>query len=370
MTHGPDLHRRLLDALADASHRSAEELAHATASSAKTVKAALHALVDAGVVSTLGRRGPYAISARAAHVVGVVVTHREVMASVADLHGHIVGSASVANAGRIAPAIVDAAHGALTAAGGLTPRSLVVGCNPALRSRRSPMSDGHDDEVGLAYELRDLVPWDLAVEDDAHLAALGERRAGAAQGHDNVALLQIGSTVGLGIIVNGALMRGARGLAGDIGHLPLGPDGTGRPRARGTFELMASCSGLRLTLVNALDGPGETTLTLSAETTQILDAAAWGDKLALRLVDVHAELIARAVVVIATVADPGLVLLAGEIGRHPVMLPPVRDALDKLMPLAVTVESATLGDAGAMDGAVAVGIQRARAVVVGATSRT
>ena len=62
------------------------------------------------------------------------------------------------------------------------------------------------------------------MENDVNLAMLGEAWQGSAQGAQNAAFLAIGSGVGLGLIVNGQLARGAKGAAGEIAYLPIGGD--------------------------------------------------------------------------------------------------------------------------------------------------
>ncbi len=62
------------------------------------------------------------------------------------------------------------------------------------------------------------------VDNDVNVMALGERRAGIAQGHDNVVFIKIGTGIGAGIIVDGRLHRGAQGCAGDVGHMQVTDD--------------------------------------------------------------------------------------------------------------------------------------------------
>jgi glucokinase len=59
----------------------------------------------------------------------------------------------------------------------------------------------------------------VAVNNDANLAAIAEHELGAGRGHDNVAVITLGSNIGLGLILGGALHRGAHGMAGEAGLL-------------------------------------------------------------------------------------------------------------------------------------------------------
>jgi len=69
------------------------------------------------------------------------------------------------------------------------------------------------DALASAFE----VP--VAVNNDANLAALAEHELGAARGHDNAAVITLGSNIGLGLILGGTLHRGAHGMAGEAGLL-------------------------------------------------------------------------------------------------------------------------------------------------------
>ena len=81
----------------------------------------------------------------------------------------------------------------------------------------------------------------MIVENDANLCAVGEHARGAAQGVDVVACLTVGTGIGMGILVNGRLFRGAHGAAGEIADLPYGrvPAGVAAHRP-GPVEVVAA----------------------------------------------------------------------------------------------------------------------------------
>jgi hypothetical protein len=80
---------------------------------------------------------------------------------------------------------------------------------------------GHLNVVGL---LGEKLGSPVVFENDINLALLGEIWHGCAQNVANVAYLALGSGVGLGLFVNGQLVRGENGAAGEIGYLPMGGD--------------------------------------------------------------------------------------------------------------------------------------------------
>lgn len=80
-----------------------------------------------------------------------------------------------------------------------------------------------DPQLGSAFEARSGLP--VTVDNDANAAVWGEYRFGAARGIDNVAMVTIGTGIGSGFIVEGRLLRGASGAAGEIGHIVIDPAG-------------------------------------------------------------------------------------------------------------------------------------------------
>ncbi|MGH7865301.1 MAG: ROK family protein [Candidatus Binataceae bacterium] len=96
----------------------------------------------------------------------------------------------------------------------------------------------------------------VVVENDANAWALGEYWRGAARGRRDVVLITLGTGVGGGLIVNGEMVHGRRGGAGELGHMTVNPDG---PRcdcgSRGCLESYASASGLRGLVASRLGKP-------------------------------------------------------------------------------------------------------------------
>jgi glucokinase len=85
------------------------------------------------------------------------------------------------------------------------------------------------------------------VDNDANVAALAEHRAGSARGCDHMAMLTIGTGIGGGLILSGELYRGARGAAGELGHMVIdehGPPCQGNCPNHGCLETMASGTAL------------------------------------------------------------------------------------------------------------------------------
>jgi predicted NBD/HSP70 family sugar kinase len=149
----------------------------------------------------------------------------------------------------------------------------------------------------------------VIVENDVNLCAVGEHARGAAQGVDVVACLTVGTGIGMGILVNGKLFRGAHGAAGEIADLPYDrvPAGVAAHRP-GPVEVVAAGDAV----VSAAREAGLNLTSAKA----VFDTARDGDERALRVVADEASKLARVVSVVTAVLDPGLIVLAGGMGRN------------------------------------------------------
>ncbi len=197
----------------------------------------------------------------------------------------------------------------------------------------------------LADRLEARMERTVVLDDDANCAALGEAAFGAARGTDSSVTLIAGTGVGSGIIVEGVLFRGAHGLAGELGHVPVERGGRlcscGR---RGCLEAMANGAALL-----AWAGPAFT----SAEA--VLVAAKRGDHVALSAVETTAGYLAIGVVAAVSLLDPECVVLAGGVGRQPLIVEAAtaqaRELCVEPLGLSLDVRAAELGDDAGLLGA-------------------
>ncbi len=112
-------------------------------------------------------------------------------------------------------------------------------------------------DVPVAARLTKLLGAPVVAENDANCALLGEAFAGAARGLHNVVLLTLGTGVGTGLLVEGRLVRGANGAAGEGGHIPLYAGGRKcGDGLRGCLETYVSGPGLVKTAKEAWDEEG------------------------------------------------------------------------------------------------------------------
>ena len=160
------------------------------------------------------------------------------------------------------------------------------------------------------------------VENDVRAAAVGLHREAPFGPTDDLVYLGIGTGISAGVVLDGRLHRGVRGLAGEIGHVVLDPDGA--PCAcglRGCFETIAAGAGIARAAREAISAAavsGEpTTLASLADPTaaDVFAAAAAGDLAAGRIVDRAAAAIARMVHELVLSYDVELVVIGGGISR-------------------------------------------------------
>jgi predicted NBD/HSP70 family sugar kinase len=211
--------------------------------------------------------------------------------------------------------------------------------------------------------LREALPPTVTLDNDANLAAVGERTYGSGRDADTFVYVSVGTGIGMGVIIDGELYRGAHGAAGEVGYLPLGGDEQGEPASgrdakwRGILEEAASADAVVRT-AKRLGMAGAT----SAK--QVFAAARAGDVLALAAVEAEANRLALVVGTIAAIVDPEFVLLGGGIGSNIDLLrPPLERRLAELTPLAPPVAEGELGQDAIVLGAVASALDTARDLV-------
>lgn len=157
---------------------------------------------------------------------------------------------------------------------------------------------------------------------DANVAALGEMWKGGGQGCENLVAVTLGTGVGGGIIVNGAILAGALGAGGEIGHIHVEDNETERCNCgnAGCLEEYASATGVvRLTkrMLRFCDDPsvlrGLSEDEISAKA--VFDAVKDGDALAVKIAEQFGEYLGKCLGVIATVVNPEMIVIGGGVSK-------------------------------------------------------
>ena len=374
--------RTLLEYLRSHQPTSRAQLARVTGLSKPTVSQALAGLEDAGLVRAVGRsissRGGrvailYEPDPRAGYVVGVDVGRGWVRAAIANLAGDIIARIDTPNDAQSASALVallsNLARNVAAEAGISWSKVVhaVIGTPGVFdeQSKRVLFSSNLPEwgRHGLVTELQAAFGLSLSLENDANLAALGERSFGWGSTANTFVYITIGTGVGMGIVINGALYRGARGAAGEIGFLPFGLNevvdeaGEISESYLGMFEEATSAEGI----VRQARDLG---LPASLSARQIFDAAQQGNEKALALVEQEGYRLALAIAVITAVLDPELIVLGGGIGqRGELLLPPLEGRLKQLTPLRPPIVASKLGDDSVLLGSIATALEIAHDLV-------
>jgi glucokinase len=193
----------------------------------------------------------------------------------------------------------------LASPGPLDPYKGVIIATPNIKEWRNfPLADKLHERFGVPVFL----------DNDANLACLGEWKFGAGKGHHNVLYLTISTGIGGGIIANDTLLQGYHGLAAELGHtvvLPEGPlCGCGK---RGHIEAIASGTAIAR-YVSEQIATGRTSV-LASETAvtarEVSEAARKGDELALEALARAGKYLGIAVANFLAAFDPSIVIFGG-----------------------------------------------------------
>ncbi len=233
-----------------------------------------------------------------------------------------------------------------------------------------------DPERGIVLEAPNIPEWrnlplkallesefgaPVVVDNDANLAALGEWRYGAGRGHHHLLYLTISTGIGAGVIVNDRLLHGARGLAAELGHMAVMPDGPlcgcGK---RGHLEAVASGTAIARMAAEALAAGENSSLAELPHPPTAADvaAAAWeGDPLARRIFAQAGTHLGRALAGFLHIFNPEVVILGGGVVQAgEVLLRPLEETMRAEVMLEAylkdfTLTTAKLGDDAGLVGA-------------------
>jgi len=237
-------------------------------------------------------------------------------------------------------------------------RHVMVGVPGAVDPRtgrvsQAPNIPGLQDFDVLGY-LRDRFGPGVALENDVNLAMLGEQALGCANRCRNAAFLALGTRVGLGLLIDDKLFRGAHGSAGEISDLPIGRDPTSQsPPPTNAFELEVGS----LAIVDRYRRQGGTTAATVRDIFRLLEE---GDEVAASVLDTTARWVALVVVTLQSFLDLELIVFGGSIGVRPELYERVRQALPALFSRPIAIAPSRLGDRAGLVGAVCAAAQALR----------
>jgi predicted NBD/HSP70 family sugar kinase len=375
----------VLEAILEGAPITRPEVARRTGLSRPTVAVAVDRLERAGLVRAVGardgRRGrkpmAYDVSRRAGFVLAVDIGGTNMRVAASDLRGELLHEwrdrTEKSGARALARQLVEIVEAAERAGRATHERPLAIGI-----STPGVVDQGSRRVTSLAYNLTpdggfdpvaslgDRLRVPVLLENNVNLAAVGESGYGLARGLSTFAYVSIGAGVGLGLVIGGEVVRGARGAAGEIGYMPFGTDPFDeRHRLHGGLEDEVGAAGI-LAAVRARDWKSHPA---PASAQELFERFTGGDATAAELVDALANKLGLAIATVCSIVDPELVVLGGGIGANPALLAPVRAAVARLLPLPVRIETSSLGASSSLYGALAMALRSARAQLLSPAAR-
>ena len=191
--------------------------------------------------------------------------------------------------------------------------------------------------IPLAQMLTDRFGIPVSLTNDANAAAIGEMTYGAARGLKDFIMITLGTGVGSGIVVNGQLVYGHDGFAGELGHVIVRPNngrlcGCGRT---GCLEAYTSATGVARTAREFLEVRNDPSslrqIPIQDITSKdVYDAAITGDKLALEIFDYTGKILGEAFANFIAFSSPKAIILFGGLAKAgDLILKPIKEAMDR-----------------------------------------
>ena len=196
------------------------------------------------------------------------------------------------------------------------------------------LSWGRDGSVPLADMFSEALGIPVGLTNDANAAAIGEMTYGVARGMKNFIVITLGTGVGSGIVIDGKVVYGSDGFAGELGHVTMVREngrlcGCGR---RGCLEAYCSATGVARTARELMETSDEESLLrdMKPEDITSLDvsiAAEKGDALAKRIFDLTGEMLGRACADFAAFSSPEAFIFFGGLSKAgELIMRPIRES--------------------------------------------
>lgn len=358
----------VMDVLLREGSASRAGLSRTTGLSKQTMSEVIRVLIERGWVRQsgmisggLGRSAVrYEVDAAAGCVLGVDLGSNTIRATVANIAGAIViddeitanprgGMHLIEQIGVLKTAILSQAglpkhkllHATVATPGVMDPSSGRLSLAPNL------------DDMGtidVATSVRQALECKVTFENDVNAGAIGEYWETRQSNEGYFAYISIGTGVGLGILVDGKLLRGASQAAGEVGYLPLGNDPF-MPLSveRGALECALGAAGIS-GRYHLAGGPAGTSVR------NIFERYNEGQRAAIVAIEDSARLASLLVATVTAVIDPGKIVIGGNIGGRPEMVALIRKILPDCTRRPVPIEGSLLGPRATVVGAAAIAL--------------
>ncbi len=332
-------------------------------------------LIEEGVGSSSGGRRPnlYGLNPSARYVIGVDISKHHIRLGLFDFNNQPVSDIKVIDEGLevskdFMKSLKESVNDFIAESGIDKKKIMGIGIAiPGLRDLHTGISYSYlQDEKPATIQFENIFDYPVFVENDAKVMALGEQAFGLAQGKQNVLCLNIGSLIGLGMILNGKLYKGNSGFSGEFGHIQVDPDGQLCYCGKiGCLETLASGSTMikrarkeiaegATTVIRSMVGndPGKITIEI------VLQAAQRGDQFAIGLLANIGEHLGRGIAVLIHLFNPELIIIGGELTKaENYIVDPIQQNLNKYTIAKIRrdaqIMTSTLGQNAGLMGTVA-----------------
>ncbi|HEY2698225.1 MAG TPA: ROK family transcriptional regulator [Pseudonocardiaceae bacterium] len=364
---------RILQALTEQRRLSRAELVQRTGLARATVGSVVYDLIDAGVVHESANTGPtgartgrppqmLSLAPDAGYAIGIDIGHDHVRATLTDLVGAPRWDRSVALAvdddpERALRTAAELTEAAIAETGVARAKILGLGLGIACPVDAST-GELHAEDIMAGWvgvrptdELADRTGLPVQIINDANAGALAERRFGAARDVGNVVYLRLSSGIGAGVVSDGRMLLGHDGLAGELGHVTVEPQGAlCRCGNRGCLETVASPTAIAGQLSRGRGEPvhgGDIEALLAA-----------GDRGTLRAIEDAGEAVGRALAMSVMLLNPELIVVGGDlVSAGEALFEPMRRTIGRTIMRAqqnsLRIVPGALGDSAGVLGAAA-----------------
>jgi glucokinase len=220
--------------------------------------------------------------------------------------------------------------------------------------------------VPLRAMLSKIAGCPVIVENDTNLAAQGEHFRGSAQGLKDFAFISIGANVGAGIFLDGRIHHGAEWSAGEIAYLRL-PSISRRQltiHEFGELESVLTSRGILKSWSEAQSKSSRGSNNAGVDALDVLNLAQEGDGCAVKIVRQHSEIVADIIVNLSLILNPGLIVLGGEIGSHPVLIDFVQKQLEGGEFAVTKIASSPPGQRAVLWGCISLALEALPSVLI------
>ena len=194
---------------------------------------------------------------------------------------------------------------------------------------------GGNNTIHLAKMVSEKMGIPVALTNDANAAAVGEMTYGAAKGMKNFIMITLGTGVGSGIVINGEVVYGHDGFAGELGHT-CSVRNNGRQcncGKTGCLETYASAIGLARTAREWLESSGQPSVLReiqgSITSKDVFEAASGGDNMAIRIFEYTGKLLGEAFADFVAFSSPEAIVLFGGLARSgDLLLRPIEESMN------------------------------------------